>query len=72
MPNEAADAILAENFQLKDDLSIKIGQIADYEYTVQEYSDRIVAESEKNRVLQMALNQSTMNSSRLKGGAGKA
>lgn len=30
---------------------MKAEQVADYNFKVQEYTDRIVAESEKNRVL---------------------
>ena len=66
-----SDALLAENFQLKDEISLKADQIEDLKFTISEYTDRVMAESEKNRILQLALNQTTLGSSRLQGGKGK-
>lgn len=45
-----------ENIEMKEDLELKLTQIMDYKYIVQEYSDKLEAEIEKNNLLNNAIN----------------
>ena len=42
------DIMIAENFSMKEDIELKLGQIMDYKYMVEAYSEKIEEEMLKS------------------------
>ena len=46
-----------ENISMKEDLELKLGQILEYKYIINEYSDKLEVEIERNRLLNISIEQ---------------
>ena len=51
VPTSTLEMLAAENISMKEDLELKLQQITEYKYIIQEYSDKLEAEIERNKLL---------------------
>ncbi len=62
--------LATENNAMKEDIELKLTQIMEYKYIIQEYSDKLEAEIGRNKIMTLALDQIKQDISILKGFAG--
>ena len=57
VPASTLEMLAQENISMKEDLELKLQQITEYKYIIQEYSDKLEAEIERNSLLTAAIDQ---------------
>ena len=57
MPQSTLQMLAEENISMKEDLELKLGQILEYKYIINEYSDKLEVEIERNRLLNVSIDQ---------------
>ena len=56
VPNATLQLLADENISMKEDMEMKLNQIMEYKYIIQEYSDKLEAEIERNKILNDSIN----------------
>ena len=67
---ETLQMLADENISMKEDLELKLNQIMEYKYIIQEYSDKLEAEIERNNFLSNAIDKIKQDKSILSNLAG--
>ena len=57
VPQSTLQLLADENISMKEDLELKLGQILEYKYIINEYSDKLEVEIERNRLLNASMEQ---------------
>ena len=55
VPESILQMLADENISMKEDLELKLNQIMEYKYIIQEYSDKLEAEISRNKLLSNAI-----------------
>ena len=63
VPESTLKMLADENISMKEDLELKLGQILEYKYIINEYSDKLEVEIERNRLLNISIEQIKQNKS---------